>query len=96
MTEPCDTIKRLLEQAFQPQLLRIEDESWKHAGHAGARESGGGHFIVHIASSHFGGLPRSQSHRMIYKVLASLFPDDIHALSIHIESLHDDNSTVDV
>lgn len=87
MTQTCDTIKCLLEEAFQPQQLHIEDESWKHAGHAGVRESGGGHFIVHIASSHFDGLPRSQSHRMIYKALSSLFPNDIHALSIHIEAL---------
>jgi len=96
MTQTCDTIKRLLEQAFQPQSLNIEDESWKHAGHAGARESGGGHFIVHIAAHQFDGLSRSQSHRLVYKALAPLFPKAIHALSIHIETLQDRGSAVDV
>jgi len=84
MSQTSDTIRQLLDQAFQPVSLRIEDESWKHAGHAGVRESGGGHFVVHIASSHFKGMSRSQSHRLIYKALASLFPREIHALSIHV------------
>jgi len=81
-----DTIHALLDQAFQPLSLHIEDESWKHAGHAGAKESGGGHFVVHIASEHFAGLSRSQCHRMIYRALGSLFPAEIHALSIHIDA----------
>jgi len=79
-----NSIEALLAQALQPQSLQVEDESWKHAGHAGAKESGGGHFVVHIASAHFSGLSRSQCHRMIYRALGELFPADIHALSIHI------------
>jgi len=84
MSNTAHTIQDLLENTFQPQSLQVEDESWKHAGHAGAQESGGGHFVVHIASEHFSGLPRSQCHRLIYRALADLFPADIHALSIHI------------
>ena len=84
MTDTCSRIQQLLEQAFQPEQLQIEDESWKHAGHAGAREHGGGHFIVHITASAFNGLPRPHCHRMIYQALDSLFPEHIHALSIHI------------
>jgi len=87
MSNTCNTIEALLEQAFQPQSLQVEDESWKHAGHAGVEESGGGHFVVHIASTHFSGLARSQCHRMIYRALGKLFPADIHALSIHIDAL---------
>ncbi len=89
MSATCDAIEALLEAEFQPQRLHIEDESWKHAGHAGVRESGGGHFVVQIASHHFNGLSRSQSHRLIYKALNSLFPNDIHALSIRIEAISD-------
>jgi len=84
MSVTCNTIHELLEQAFEPLSLQVEDESWKHAGHADAKESGGGHFVVHITSTHFSGLPRSQCHRMIYRTLGDLFPADIHALSIHI------------
>lgn len=85
MSGTCETIRQLLEKKFQPQSLRIEDESWKHAGHAGVQEHGGGHYIIHIKSACFSGLARSQSHRMIYRALASLFPSAIHALSIHID-----------
>lgn len=84
-----NTIHTLLEQAFAPRSLHVEDESWKHAGHAGVQESGGGHFVVHIASQHFSELSRSQCHRMIYKALDELFPTDIHALSIHLDSPDD-------
>jgi len=84
--DTCNTIHTLLEQAFAPLSLQVEDDSWKHAGHAGAQASGGGHFVVHIASKHFAELSRSQCHRLIYRVLGELFPADIHALSIHIDS----------
>jgi len=80
-----DAITNILQAEFQPQHLHIEDESWKHAGHAGVKEHGGGHFVVHIASEHFNGLARTKSHRMIFKALDHLFPSTIHALSIKIE-----------
>ncbi|WP_227819365.1 BolA family protein [Mariprofundus micogutta] len=76
----------MLEAEFQPSSLSITDESWKHAGHAGARESGGGHFVVEIKSHHFNDLNRMQSHRLIHHCLQSLFPRHIHALSIRAEA----------
>jgi len=87
MSHTGDTIRQLLEKEFHPQCLHVEDESWKHAGHAGASEHGGGHYVVHIKSEHFSGLPRSQCHRMIYQALGPLFPSAIHALSIQIDSV---------
>ncbi len=87
MSAATEQISQLLEQAFQPQSLRIEDESWKHAGHAGARESGGGHFVVHISAPAFAGKSRLQCHRMINQTLQPLFPSVIHALSIQIEPM---------
>jgi BolA protein len=84
MSNTADAIRALLQAAFEPDRLQVEDESWKHAGHAGAREYGGGHFVVHITSIRFDGLPRSLAHRLIYRALTELFPFAIHALSIHI------------
>lgn len=81
-----EKIAQLLEAEFKPESLNIIDESWKHAGHAGAQESGGGHFVVEIKSHHFNGLSRIQCHRQIYSCLQSLFPADIHALNIQIKS----------
>jgi len=86
MSTSCEKIRHLLESEFQPEYLDIEDESRKHAGHAGARESGGGHFIVHIITARFAGKNRAQCHRLVYDVLKPLFPATIHALSIHAKA----------
>jgi len=85
MSNAGEKIREMLETAFQPESLHIEDESWKHAGHAGVKEHGGGHFVVRISSSRFHGLARTQSHRMIFQALNALFPKTIHALTIKIE-----------
>lgn len=85
MNTASEKIREMLETAFQPESLHIEDESWKHAGHAGVKEHGGGHFVVRISSKCFHGQARTQSHRMIFQALNSLFPKTIHALTIKIE-----------
>ncbi len=85
MSGGSEEIRAILETAFQPESLHIEDESWKHAGHAGVKEHGGGHFVVRIASTSFHGLARTQSHRMIFQALNALFPKTIHALTIKVE-----------
>lgn len=82
MNAAVEEIRSLLEAAFQPEQLEIEDESWKHAGHAGVREHGGGHYIVRITAAAFAGKNRPQCHRMVYEALGSMFPTKIHALSI--------------
>jgi BolA protein len=82
MADRIGKIRAVLEQAFNPESLHIEDESWKHAGHAGAKELGGGHFVVEIVSDHFTGKSRIERHRMVNKVTAELFGPTIHALNI--------------
>jgi len=81
-----DEIHKLLMQAFNPSALQVEDESWKHAGHAGAKESGGGHFVVHITAEQFSSKSRITCHRMVNQVLKDKFGPMIHALSIHAKS----------
>ena len=68
-------------QTLQPTLLEIEDESHRHAGHAGAA-TGRGHFKVRITAECFRGLPLIAQHRRIYEALGELMQTDIHALSI--------------
>lgn len=77
-------IHALLTDAFAPLALSVEDDSAGHAGHAGAKEHGGGHFTVRICAADFAGKSRLQSHRLIHQALAPLFPRAIHALSIEI------------
>ena len=70
-----------LMSAFQTTLLKIEDESHLHAGHAGAA-SGGGHFKLTIAAPEFEGMSKVARHRAVYAALNKHFPAEIHALTI--------------
>jgi len=79
-------IEQKLRVALHPTHLVIEDESHKHAGHAGARESGGGHFNVTIVSAAFSGKSLLQRHRLIYDALGETMRREIHALSIQAQT----------
>jgi len=79
-------IRKVLEQAFKPDVLDLEDESWKHAGHADARKRGGGHFAVHIVATCFAGKSRLERHRMVNEALGNAFKTTIHALSIRAQT----------
>ncbi len=73
-------LQQRLQQAFQPEILEIADESHLHAGHAGNR--GGGHYRLLIVSSAFNGLSRLARQRAVQEVLQDLYAEKIHALSI--------------
>jgi BolA protein len=68
--------------ALAPVALEIEDESAQHAGHAGARPSGGSHWRLTIVSEAFRGKNAVARHRMVYEALGDLMKRDIHALKI--------------
>jgi BolA protein len=74
-------IEATLRQAFAPQQLHIEDESARHAGHAGAA-AGGGHFRVVIVSDAFRGQTPVQRHSAVYAALGDAMRSDIHALAL--------------
>ena len=76
-----ETIRSRLAAALAPTALDIEDESHRHAGHAGARD-GRGHFRVRIVSVAFDGKSAIARHRAVYAALGELMQTDIHALAI--------------
>ena len=76
-----ERIRAALTAAFAPQHLVIEDESHRHAGHAGAA-TGRGHFRIEIVAGAFAGLPALARHRQVYAALGDLMQTEIHALSI--------------
>ncbi len=80
--DTTDLIRKALERAFNPMELDILDDSAKHAGHAGARAHGGGHYSVRIRAECFRGQSRLARHRMVYAALGDAFRHRIHALSI--------------
>lgn len=77
-----DAIRDKLTDAFQPTRLEIEDDSSRHAGHAGARAGGESHFNVTIQSAAFAGTPRVARQRMVYRALADELAGPVHALSV--------------
>jgi len=68
--------------ALRPVALDLRDESAQHAGHAGARPSGGSHWQLTIVSEAFRGKTPVARHRMVYEALGDLMQRDIHALRI--------------
>lgn len=69
---------------LEPTQIDIEDETHRHAGHAGARE--GGHFRLSIVSPRFAGLSTMQRHRLVYDAVGDLKAAGIHALSIQAKT----------
>jgi BolA family transcriptional regulator, general stress-responsive regulator len=85
MTDRSERIRALLAAAFAPTELEVIDDSHHHAGHAGAA-GGAGHFRVRLRSESLQGLTVLARHRRVYDALASMIPDDIHALSIDAQA----------
>ena len=79
-----DRIEQKLRQALSPVDLTIEDDSHRHAGHAGAHPDGGGetHFNVTIVAEAFAGESRVNRQRIVYEILASELEERVHALSL--------------
>ncbi len=65
---------------FDPVVLEVLDESYRHRGHAQA--GGGGHFHVRIVSAAFEGQSMVGRQRLIYGALTKLMQTEIHALSM--------------
>ena len=73
-------IEMRLQENLNPHFLEVEDVSWQHAGHAGARPGGQSHFEVTIASNSLTKLSRVAAHRAVNQALTELLPGPIHAL----------------
>ena len=82
MTSVADTIREKLTARFAPVRLKIEDESHRHAGHAGARPEGETHFSVTIVSAAFVGESRVSRQRLVYQTLAQELATRVHALAL--------------
>ncbi len=78
----ADRIRTKLTAEFAPAALDIEDESARHAGHAGAAPGGETHFRVRIVSAAFAGMGRVERQRRVYAVLANELSERVHALAL--------------
>jgi BolA protein len=82
MGQVAETIRNKLTEAFSPQRLEVQDDSQRHASHAGARPGGESHFNVVIVSDAFKGATRVQRQRSIHAALSEELAGPVHALSI--------------
>jgi BolA protein len=76
------TIRRKLTEGLAPTRLVIDDDSDRHAGHAGARSGGESHFNVTIESKAFAGLRQIERQRLVHRLLADELAGPVHALSL--------------
>jgi BolA family transcriptional regulator, general stress-responsive regulator len=79
-------LKKLLEARFSPLDLLIEDQSARHAGHAGAQPEGETHFHIRIVSLAFEGMARVERHRAVMHEAAAEFASGLHALSLDLKT----------
>ena len=75
-------ISAKLQEAFQPSLIRLDDDSARHAGHAGAAPGGESHFNLVIEAAAFAGMSRVARQRAVYAVLKDELAGQLHALSV--------------
>jgi BolA protein len=79
-------ISTALRTAFAPAELRIDDESARHAGHAGAAPGGETHFSVTMVTGAFTGVSRVARSRAVHAALKDEFASGLHALSLRIRA----------
>jgi BolA protein len=84
-TPTATAIEQRLRERLAPTMLEVTDESYQHAGHAGANDSGvGTHFRVRVASPQFEQMARVQCHRLVYDALQDFIDQGLHALAIEV------------
>lgn len=82
-------IREALEAGLQPLVLEVENESARHAGHAGAQgRSDGGitHLRVRVVAEGFAGKSRIERHRMVNALLQNEISRGLHALAIEAKA----------
>jgi BolA protein len=77
-------IQAILDAAFAPAQVTVQDDSASHAGHAGARPGGQTHYSVAIVSAAFAGQSRVARSRAVHALLAAEFDTGLHALALRL------------
>ncbi len=76
-----EQIEHKIREALAASYVEVIDESWKHAGHAGAA-AGGGHFILSVVSDRFEGVSLLDRNRLVFQILDEELKGAIHALTV--------------
>lgn len=86
MQDRAERLHAVLTDAFSPVLLRVEDDSARHAGHAGAQPGGQTHYNVLVVSQAFNGMNRVARSRAVHAALAAEFAGGMHALALTLRT----------
>ncbi len=78
------SILQKINDALQPEILRLKNNSSLHKGHLGDDGSGQTHFLLEIKASKLQEIGRVQAHRIINEILKDEFKNGLHALEIKI------------
>jgi stress-induced morphogen len=79
-------LQAMLNRAFSPRLLRVIDDSARHADHTEAYPGGETHYNVLIVSDVFRGMSRVARSRAVHAALAEEFAAGMHALSLTLRT----------
>lgn len=79
-------LEATLTQQFAPVLLRVVDDSARHAGHAGAQPGGETHYSVLVVTAAFRGMNRVARSRAVHAALAAEFAAGMHALALTLRT----------
>lgn len=82
----ADRIRDSLAAAFSPALIEVQDDSHRHAGHAGAAPGGETHYAVRIVSPAFAGMARLARSRAVHEALAAELAGGLHALALTLKT----------
>lgn len=82
-----ESLEKKLQNAFNPDVLEVINESHLHAGHQpGFDGTGESHIRIRIVSRQFDGTSRIERHRKINAILADAIEGGLHAVAIEAHS----------
>lgn len=81
-----ETMRQKLTESLNPTLLKIDNVSHQHSGHAGSPGTGQSHFNVTIVSQAFLGLHKVARFRKVHKILKEEMDGPVHALSLELQT----------
>jgi BolA protein len=81
-----ERISQKIAAAFPGAVVYLEDQSARHAGHAGAAPGGETHFLLEVTSESFEGVSRVERQRMVHAVLKEELAERVHALSLSLKT----------
>lgn len=82
-------IRNRLNKTFDINHIELENESYKHAGHAGDDGTGETHYKLLLVSNDFVGLSRVERYRKVHSVIQPEMVLGLHAISLTLMTEHE-------